>query len=203
MGLQVFVRSSEQECGATGRPTEFLIPSMDRWSRTPWEIFGSAAALSLSDGNQAHRPACISRVGSNRNQNLGGLRALTLDTDGSLWAGMELSGPGLGFQRFVQGAWKPFRTPELDGSTLAVNALLSDREHSLWIGTQNGGIYRISGGRVDHFPSADGLSGNLVNNLYEDREGNVWAVTSKGIDSLRDLPVASYSTREGLSTEEV
>src|SRR5258707_9781160 len=120
------------------------------------------------------------------NQNLGGVGGLALNTDGSLWAGMEASGPGLGLQRFVKGVWMPFRTPELNGSTLAVNTILSDREHSLWIGTSKG-LYRLSGGRVDHFSSADGLSGNLVNTLYEDREGNVWVATSKGIDSFRDL----------------
>ena len=142
-------------------------------------------------------------VGLKSNQNLGGLNALALDTDGSLWAGIALPGPGLGLQRFVGGVWTPFHTPELDGSTLAVYALLLDREHSLWIGTQRDGIYRISGGRVDRFSSADGLSGNLMNNLYEDREGSVWVVTSKGIDSFRDLSVANYSTREGLSVGEV
>jgi len=141
--------------------------------------------------------------GLKSNRNLGGLNALALDTDGSLWAGIALPGPGLGLERFVQSVWWPFHTPELDGSTLAVYALLLDREHALWIGDSKGGIYRISGGRVDRFSSAEGLSSNFVSNVYEDREGNVWVVTSKGIDSFRDLSVANYSTREGLSVGEV
>ncbi len=135
--------------------------------------------------------------------NVDGVQALALNADGSLWAGMALSGPGLGLQRFVQGVWKPFTTPELDGSTLEVSSLLSDRARALWIGTLNRGIYRISSGRVDHFAPADGLSGNLVSKFYEDREGNLWVVTTKGIDCFRDLSVTSYSTREGLTTEEV
>ena len=39
--------------------------------------------------------------------------------------------------------------------------------------------------------------------LFEDREGNVWAATSKGIDNFRDLRIVSFSTAEGLSAEEV
>jgi signal transduction histidine kinase/streptogramin lyase len=114
-----------------------------------------------------------------------------------------LTGRGLGLEQVVQGAWKPFVTPELDGSTLDVAALFLDREDALWIGTENQGIYRIHGHKLEHFNSADGLSGDSVNKFYEDREGNLWVATSKGIDCFRDLRVATFSTREGLATEEV
>src|SRR4029077_17762937 len=75
--------------------------------------------------------------------------------------------------------------------------------NALWIGTAKQGIYRIHGRNVDHFHSADGLSGDSVVKLYEDREGNLWAATAKGIDCFRDVRVVSFSTREGLSSDEV
>ena len=56
---------------------------------------------------------------------------------------------------------------------------------------------------MDHFGSAEGLSSDYVFKLFEDREGNVWAATSKGIDNFRDLRIVSFSTAEGLSAEEV
>jgi signal transduction histidine kinase/streptogramin lyase len=116
---------------------------------------------------------------------------------------MDLAGRGKGLQQIVQGAWEPFVTPELDGSTLEVQALFRDRENALWIATLRQGIYRIHGRKVDHFYSANGLSSDYVDQFYEDREGNLWAVTSSGIDCFRDMPVVTFSTREGLATPEV
>jgi signal transduction histidine kinase/ligand-binding sensor domain-containing protein len=133
-------------------------------------------------------------------EGMDGVEGLAANPDGSVWAGIALA--GLGLQQLVQGAWKPFVTPELDGSTLVVRTLFRDRENALWIGS-NQGIYRILGRKVDHFHSTDGLSSDWVLRFYEDREGNLWVATSKGIDCFRDLRVATFSTREGLTTPEV
>ena len=81
--------------------------------------------------------------------------------------------------------------------------MLVDRDGSLWVGTLNQGIYRIQGNKVDHFRSSDGLSGDAVTGLFQDREGNIWIATSRGIDNFHDLRVASFSTRQGLSADQV
>jgi signal transduction histidine kinase/ligand-binding sensor domain-containing protein len=132
-----------------------------------------------------------------------GVEGLAANPDGSVWVGIALAGQGLGLQQLVQGNWNPFVTPELDGSTLVVRTLFRDRENALWIGTTDQGIYRILGRKVDHFHSTDGLSSDWVLRFFEDREGNLWVATSKGIDCFRDLRVATFSTREGLTTPEV
>jgi ligand-binding sensor domain-containing protein/signal transduction histidine kinase len=148
-------------------------------------------------------PTTYSPRGLKSYQGMDGVEGLAANPDGSLWVGMIFAGRGLGLQRLVQGAWKPFATPEFDGSTLEVQALLLDRENALWIGTLKQGIYRIHAGKVDHFRSADGLSSDAVYRFYEDREGNLWVATSKGIDCFGDVRVATFSTREGLATPEV
>jgi PAS domain S-box-containing protein len=132
-----------------------------------------------------------------------GVLALAGRSGGPLWVGLVESGKGGGLQQLVRGAWKPFVTPEFDGSTLEVTALLLDRDSSLWVGTLNEGIYRIQGNKVDHFRSSDGLSGDAVTGLFQDREGNIWVATSRGIDNFHDLRVASFSTRQGLSSDQV
>jgi signal transduction histidine kinase/ligand-binding sensor domain-containing protein len=133
-----------------------------------------------------------------------GVAFLAPARDGSMWVGMLSGGRGAGLQQFTNGTWKPFVGPHFDSSTLVVNALLLDRENALWIGTTQG-IYRIRGRQLDHFGSSDGLSGDYVlpQGLYEDREGNVWVATTLGLDCFRDLPVTTYSIREGLPPEEV
>jgi len=132
-----------------------------------------------------------------------GVQALAHAPDGSLLVGMTRPGPTLGLQEFVDGVWKPFVVPGLDGRSLVIDALFLDREKALWIGTSAEGLYRVYDGTVDHFRGADGLTGEAVYSFYEDNEGDVWAVTSGGLDRFRDFQVTSFSTREGLKADGV
>jgi signal transduction histidine kinase/ligand-binding sensor domain-containing protein len=132
-----------------------------------------------------------------------GITGIVAKPDGSLWVGMALSGHGLGLQRFVRGVWKPFVVPGFDSSTLEVQTLFLDHNDTLWIGTLDQGIYRIAGEHVDHFGSADGLSGDGVRQFSEDREGNLWVTTFRGIDCFHDVRVASFSKREGITVTEL
>jgi signal transduction histidine kinase/ligand-binding sensor domain-containing protein len=145
-----------------------------------------------------YRPAALrSHQGST------GVGAFAAAADGSVWVGIEIPGHGGGLQHMVKGVLAPFIVPKLNGETLEVSAILIDRQDNLWVGTYNEGIYRIHGTDVDHFASVDGLSGDYVSRFFEDREGNVWIATSKGIDMLRDLRVSTISKREGLSDDGV
>jgi signal transduction histidine kinase/ligand-binding sensor domain-containing protein len=132
-----------------------------------------------------------------------GVTAIVAQPNGVVLAGISPDGPGLGLEQVVHGALKPFLAPGINGSSLNVTALLSDRQGSLWIGTEAEGIYRIHHGKVDRFRSSDGLSGDSIMAFYEDIEGDVWVATSKGLDCFRDLRVTSVPGLEGLGTDEV
>jgi ligand-binding sensor domain-containing protein len=54
------------------------------------------------------------------------------------------------------------------------------RDRSLWVGTLDQGTYSIQGNKVDHFRGSDGLSGDAVSGLFQDREGNIWIVNPEG-----------------------
>ena len=92
--------------------------------------------------------------------------------------------------------------PDSGAAKVKVSALLIDRDGGLWVGTDNDRLFRIYKDKVDRFGSADGLSSDAVNGFYQDREGDVWVVTTKGIDRFRDVAVATFSKREGLTSEE-
>ena len=78
---------------------------------------------------------------------------------------------------------------------------MTDRENTLWIATATNGIYHIGKNRTEHFTSAQGLSSDSADVMYRDHEGNMWVVTSRGIDEFRDLNVATWSTAEGIDTD--
>ena len=130
-----------------------------------------------------------------------GVNALALDRDGTLWVGMLPSGPGKGLGRLENGVFKTFVARGFDGSKLSVFALHFDRDGSLWVGTLGDGLFRIRGNVVEHYGRAEGLSSDLVNDLFEDREGILWVTTTNGIDSFRDPRVVTFSTSEGFGKE--
>ena len=66
------------------------------------------------------------------------------------------------------------------------------------VGTVGKGLFRIPGNVVDHYDHTNGLSGDSVWALFEDREGIVWAGTTSGIDNFRDPAIATFSPSEGL-----
>jgi PAS domain S-box-containing protein len=136
--------------------------------------------------------------GLKSNPGLAGISDLALAPDGSVWAGLWHPGHGLGLEQLVNGTWKTFIRPTLDGSSLRVSSLRLDRHNALWIATYGTGIYRVHDGNVDHFASADGLSSDTVESFFEDREGNLWLTTAGGVDCFRNLPVVSFSVHEGL-----
>jgi len=132
-----------------------------------------------------------------------GIVALAASPDGSMWVGTALPGPALGLERLIDGVWKPFVTPQLDGRTLSVASLLMDRDGALWIGTVDRGLYHYYNGRVDQFRRTDGLSSDFISGLRQDKEGTVWVITPQGVDSFHDLSVATWSDRDGLTTDNV
>jgi len=115
--------------------------------------------------------------------------------DGSVLAAIPRE--GFGVFRIVDG--RPEKAVIEGINTAEIRSLFIDRDRSLWMGTASDGLYRVSGKRVDHFRTEHGLSSNAVNGFFEDREGNLWLATSKGLDCFRDSPVLTFSTSEGLA----
>ncbi|MGM9491120.1 ligand-binding sensor domain-containing protein [Ideonella sp. YS5] len=81
------------------------------------------------------------------------------------------------------------------------NKLLRDRDGGLWIGTDGLGLIHVKDGKADSFTRADGLSGNIACSLFEDREGNIWFGSEKGLDRFRKLPITTLSRQQGLPDE--
>jgi len=129
------------------------------------------------------------------------LQSVVAAPDGSIWVGAMQPSRGLGLLKLVDDRLQPYVAPGLDGRKLALSLVYVDRNGALWAGTQDEGLYRVHEGRVEHFRARDGLSGDTIQGLFEDREGNFWVMTTRGVESFRDLRVASVTSREGLSAD--
>ena len=127
--------------------------------------------------------------------------SLARGPDGTLWVGMSGEGPGGGLQQLREGAVKPFVTPTFNGTNFDIGTLMFDHDGNLWVGTIGKGLLRIRGNAVEHYDHTNGLSGDSVYALFEDREGIVWVGTTSGIDGFRDPPVVTFSQVEGLGKD--
>jgi signal transduction histidine kinase/ligand-binding sensor domain-containing protein len=142
-------------------------------------------------------PALKSGVG------LEGVQAVVPDGNAAVLVAFQRTGPGLGLQSFSDGESKPYFMNDFKSSDLSATCLLRDHDGVLWIGTTSDGVYRVNDGRVDHYTTSDGLSGDAVSRLFEDREGDVWVATTGGVDRFRDARVVTFSVRQGLKADAV
>jgi signal transduction histidine kinase/ligand-binding sensor domain-containing protein len=124
------------------------------------------------------------------------IQDLIAGDNGSLWIAMRG-----GIRQLVDGRAQPYPLPTR--GQFNPSRLLRDREGGLWIGTSGQGLVHLHQGRTDVFAAVDGLSGDYVTSLYEDREGNIWAATILGLDRFRDFAMPTLSVKQGLSSARI
>jgi signal transduction histidine kinase/ligand-binding sensor domain-containing protein len=130
-----------------------------------------------------------------------GVHGLSVIDENHVWIGLQQPNGNIQLQEYEQGKWTAHPLSKTQGPPPSTLALFRDRGGALWIGTARDGVFRTVGDKTDRFSSIDGLSGDSVLRFFQDREGTLWVATARGIDSFRDLPVVSYSIKEGIASD--
>lgn len=126
--------------------------------------------------------------------------AIAQTKDGYLWIGTEEGLARFDGSRFV--IFDTRNTPALHSNH--ISALLADSHLNLWIGTQGGGLTVLHEGQFTTYTSADGLIGDTILCLQEDKDGALWIGTgSAGLVRFSDGKFQSYTTRNGLPNDAV
>ena len=73
-------------------------------------------------------------------------------------------------------------TPELRSNYIWT--LYEDSHNSLWVGTNGGGVSRLSNGGWTTYTTEQGLASDVVQALLEDAEGSMWIGTAGGLCRL-------------------
>lgn len=72
------------------------------------------------------------------------------------------------------------------------------RDGAVWVGGR-GGLFRVAGDTIRRFGAEDGLLGNLVVSIHEDRDGTLWFGTYEhGLHRYRGGRLVPVTVREGL-----
>jgi ligand-binding sensor domain-containing protein len=78
-------------------------------------------------------------------------------------------------------------------------SVLEDRKGNFWFGSIGSGVYYYDGKSFQNLTTKDGLAGNNVTCIYEDKTGNVWFGASRyDGESFRN-----FTTKDGLSNNDV
>lgn len=78
--------------------------------------------------------------------------------------------------------WNTIFQPEDDWEVVTI---FVDGLKTCWIGTKKDGIYRLGkDGSWVHYSESNGLASNSVKDIFEDRTGNTWVVTKRGISKI-------------------
>lgn len=87
-----------------------------------------------------------------------------------------------------------------------INEIFEDSKGRFWIGVEGQGIFRYENTKAikeknpENLTVNDGLAGNDVWRIYEDREGNLWIGTNNGVSRYDGLKFANFSSDDGLGT---
>ncbi|GEM_PF-1309724 len=120
------------------------------------------------------------------------VQAIVQTPEGYLWMGLEeglVRFDGVQFTHFHKGNTEAFTYND-------VPVLLVDHAGNLWIGTDGGGLLCLQEGKFIAYNTKDGLAGDVVETIYEDRQGALWIGTNRGLSQWRD---GQFTTHNGLS----
>ncbi len=117
---------------------------------------------------------------------LGDYNVVTMreDCDGHLWVGTEDRGLNLYQPESGTFAAMQYNANNLNSlSSNRIQVLFEDSHKRLWVGTADGGLNLMSRDRktFQRFTTQNGLPSNVINSIVEDRAGNLWLSTNKGL----------------------
>src|SRR5215471_85752 len=123
------------------------------------------------------------------------IRRLWEDGQGRLWvwANDDI------LRSFKDNRFTTYQVPGL--SRVRVDTACEDRSGTLWFGLFEDGLLAFKDGKFVRFTRADGLAGNGVNSIFQDREGNIWVGAKEGLTRLTISGITSYSTKDGLASD--
>jgi len=81
--------------------------------------------------------------------------------------------------------------------------VLEDRRGNLWFASTDSGVYNYNGKTFQHFTTREGLAGNGVFKIYEDKTGIIWFGTGDGVSRYDGQSFRNFTTKDGLPNNDI
>jgi ligand-binding sensor domain-containing protein len=79
----------------------------------------------------------------------------------------------------------------------------ADAEDVIWVGTWGGGVSRYENGSWRNLTMKDGLAGNIVYAIAQDRTGAYWFGTNRGVSRYDGTAFTNFDAATGLPGNDV
>ncbi len=113
---------------------------------------------------------------------------ITPRSSGGVWVGSDG-----GLSAYLDGSFQHIAAPKAQ-EHVRVRAIVEDRTHALWVGTQGAGAYRMDPRGITVFDRSRGLAGNSILAILEDRQGRIWVGNNQGLDRIDQGIVSSQQS---------
>ncbi|MHB1050181.1 MAG: ligand-binding sensor domain-containing protein [Bacteroidota bacterium] len=116
------------------------------------------------------------------------------DTGGTVWIG-TVNGLNIVRNGKVQGV-----VPTEKTGNIIVGCVFIDSRNRVWVATAGNGVLLFVNSTLRAaYSTSQGIAGNYINLITEDRNGNIWIGTDgEGISVISDSGIVSYSEQHGL-----
>jgi diguanylate cyclase (GGDEF)-like protein len=108
------------------------------------------------------------------------------DTEGNLWLFTEKE-----LLRYREGRFTHYSGKELLKSD-RIKAAYCDREGTLWVGTNENGLFRLTRQFLKAYSKADGLLTEIVYPICQDPSGNIWLGSGAGLIRFAEGRFTAY-----------
>ncbi|MFK7770983.1 MAG: two-component regulator propeller domain-containing protein [Saprospiraceae bacterium] len=75
-------------------------------------------------------------------------------------------------------------------------SIFQDSKGNFWIGSKEEGVCKFDGNNYNYYTTANGLPNNFVRKIQEDKKGNIWLNTGKGICFFNGKEFKTVSLKE-------
>ncbi|MBK8497982.1 MAG: regulator [Flavobacteriales bacterium] len=84
-----------------------------------------------------------------------------------------------------------------------IRRMFQDRDGSIWFGTEQDGVVRYDGRKLEYFTPIEGFSGTSVRGMAQDAQGNMWFATRGGVARFDGRRFTRWSAQDGLADDQV
>jgi signal transduction histidine kinase/ligand-binding sensor domain-containing protein/CheY-like chemotaxis protein len=124
------------------------------------------------------------------------INKITIGKDSSVWGTTEK-----GVFKFDDG-FRFFTTK--DGLPMEeMNAIMTDVEGNIWIGSTSSGAFKYIGDKFSIIDQKGGLQSDIILSLTEDKQGRLWICTEKGVSYFDGRNVIPFQNKYGLEAKAV
>ncbi len=99
-----------------------------------------------------------------------------------------------------------YQTASLDMKELEIkensNCVFEDLKGNKWFGSNGNGLTKFDGENYSYYNTEQGLAGNFIRDIEQDRMGNLWICTNKGVNFYNGIFFINFSEKIPLKSKE-